>query len=140
MGSAYYIISLLKVLMGTPFFPFVFFIISTVITFMSGNGLISAAVIIPILGGDASAIAAIIEGSIAGELLSPYSPTAIMVCSIFKINTVKHSASIFPYVGTAVLASALLGFMLSGLDLPVWILYLVIFLFFLLVMFKKPIK
>lgn len=147
MGSAYYIISLFKVKIGTPFFPFVCFIISTVTTFMSGNGLISSATIIPILlpiagqiGGDANAVAAIIEGCIAGELLSPYSPTAIMVSSIFKINTVKHSSSMFPYIGTAVIASALLGFMLSGTNLPVWVAYIAILLFFFLVMFKKPLK
>lgn len=150
MGSAYYIISLFKVKIGTPFFPFVCFVISTATTFMSGNGLISSATIIPILlpiagqiGGDlssANAVAAIIEGCIAGELLSPYSPTAIMVCSIFKINTVKHASSMLPYIGATVIASALIGFMLSGTNLPVWVIYIIIFLFFLLVMFKKPVK
>jgi len=147
MGSAYYIISLFKVKAGTPFFPLVCFIISTLTTFMSGNGLIGFSIMIPILlpvagqmGADAVAVAAIIEGCIAGELLSPYSPTAIMVCSIFKINTVKHSSSMFPYIGSSIVISSLVGFMLFGRGLPIWGIYSIIFLVFLAIMFKKPKK
>ena len=150
MGSAYYIISLFKVKIGTPFFPFVCFIISTATAFMCGNSLITSALIIPILlpiagqiGGDAStanAIAAILEGCIAGELLSPYSPTAIMVSSVFKINPVKHASSMFPYIGLVIVASSFIGFMLSGTNFPIWLSYIAIVLFLLLTMFKRPVK
>jgi Na+/H+ antiporter NhaC len=150
MGSAYYIISLFKVKIGTPFFPFVCFIISTATAFMSGNSLIMSALIVPILlpiagqiGGDistANAIAAILEGCIAGELLSPYSPTAIMVSSVFKINPVKHASSMFPYIGLVIVASSFIGFMLSGTNFPIWLSYIAIGLFILLTMFKKTVK
>ena len=150
LGSAYYIISLFTVKIGTPYFPFICFIISTATAFMSGNSLISATVITPILlpiaaqiGGDnsvASAIAAVLEGCIAGELLSPYSPTAIIVSSIYQINPVKHSATLFPYIGIAVIASSLLGFLLSGTNTPAWLSYIALFIFFSLVMFKKTTK
>ncbi len=150
MGSAYYIISLFKVKIGTPFFPFVCFIISITTTFMSGNSFTTSALIIPILlpiagqiGGDvstANAMAAILEGCIAGELLCPYSPTAIMVSSMFKLNPVRHAGSAFPYIGLIIVASSFIGFMLSGTNFPTWASYIAIAVFLLLIMFKKPVK
>jgi tetracycline resistance efflux pump len=149
LGTVYYVISLFKVSIGSSIFPLAAFVISVITTIFMGNSLVTFSFLIPLLlpiagqlGGAAGLMmtaAGILEGGIAGEMLTPFSPTSIIISSIYKISPVKHVIAQAPYTSMALACTAILGFLMAGTDMPIWVSYCAILAFGLIVMFKKPI-
>ena len=149
LGTIYYIISLFKIKIGSSIFPLAAFIMSVLTTLLMGNSFITFIFLIPLLlpiagqiGSNAGlmmTIAGILEGGIAGEMLSPFSPTSIIISSSYRISPVKHIIAQLPYVLLGLVSAAILGFLMAGTDISLWLSYCAILTFGLIVMFKKPI-
>ncbi|MCX6112952.1 MAG: hypothetical protein NTY22_06720, partial [Proteobacteria bacterium] len=149
LGTVYYIISLFKIKIGSSIFPVAVFIMSVFTTLLMGNSFITftflTPLLLPIAGqlagntGLMMTIAGILEGGIAGEMLSPFSPTSVITSSIYKISSVRHIITQLPYVILALISATILGFLMVGSDISPWISYGAVLIFGLVVMFKKPI-
>jgi tetracycline resistance efflux pump len=150
LGTVYYVISLFEVSIGSSIFPLAAFIISLMTTIFMGNSLVTFSFLAPLLlpvaghlGGSTElmmTVAGILEGGIAGEMLTPFSPTSIITSSIYKISPVKHLMAHLPYTAMALFCAAILGFLMAGTDIPNWVSYCSILAFGLVVMLKKPLS
>ena len=83
-------------------------------------------------------IAGILEGGLAGEMISPFSPSSIITSSIYKISTARHIITQLPYVSMCLACAGILGFLMCATDIPIWISYCAILAFGLIVMIKRP--
>jgi tetracycline resistance efflux pump len=147
LGTGYYVLSLFNSRIDAMFFPVMAFLISSIISVCFGGGIASTAIILPVLlplakelsGTDGIMIttAAIIEGGIVGELLSPYSVSAIMVSSILRLSPVRHIENQSPYVLIPFATAFVSGFTLIGTRLPFYVSYLLILTLNFIIIFKK---
>ncbi|MEI6079362.1 MAG: Na+/H+ antiporter NhaC family protein [bacterium] len=148
LGTVYYIISLFKVKIGSTIFPLTAFIMSVLTTLIMGNSFVTFTLLTPLLlpiagqlGGITEltmTIAGILEGGLAGEMISPFSPSSIITSSIYKISTARHIITQLPYVSMCLACAGILGFLMCATDIPIWISYCAILAFGLIVMIKRP--
>lgn len=134
-GTSHYIISLFNTKIDPIFFPLICFFISLLNTISFGNSLYVIfclpAILTPIseqlgLNNSISIISIIIEGAIAGELLCPYSPSSIIVSSIYQNNPVLNIIKQFKPLSLAIIFSSITGFLLINTNIPFWTYYFVV--------------
>lgn len=145
VGSIHYVISLFNAKIDPLFFPLICFFISLISTFFYGNSLYVIlylpAILAPIsenilgINNGLTVISFIIEGAIAGELLCPYSPSSIIISSIYQNNPIDNITRQIKPLILVILFSSLTGFLLINTKLPFWVYYLalssLLFIFFL---------
>jgi len=146
IGTPHCLMSLFKTDTET-MLPLASFLITSLIGIFMGSSIVTISVLSPLLipiAGQTGSIsdiimtmAAIIEGGMVGELVSPYSPTSIMVSSVFRLNTSRHVAYQISYVGIAFILAAFIGFLLAATNVPLWLNYIVICLVSFALMFRK---
>jgi Na+/H+ antiporter NhaC len=149
LNSHYYIISLFKFAITKELFFLIVFLISSLISIFLSSYISSIIILTPLIVPIASqinlensivmTIAAILEGAIIGELVSPFSNTSIVLSSVKKLNPTKHIKNQLKYVAMVFLFSLIPGFLLIGVIDYFYINYLIITLlsFIFLFSFKK---
>lgn len=138
LNSHYYIVSLFKFAITKELFFFIVFVISSLISIFLSSYISSIVILTPLIIPIASqinadnstiiTIAAILEGALIGELVSPFSNTSIVLSSIKKLNPVKHVKNQLKYITMVVLLSSIPGFLLIGVFNYFYVNYLIIIL------------
>lgn len=147
LGTVYYVISLFKLNETTTLFPLFAFLISIITTLLMGNSIVTFLFITPILiplggllgglSGVIMALAGILEGGLAGEMLNPFSPTSIIVSNTYNVSPIKHVLSQAPFVLLALIYASTLGFFMTNNGIPIWISYISIFVLGIISMIKQ---
>lgn len=128
LGAIHFMISVFSVDVNSYEFYLMLFLSSLISSSLMGGFSITAPLLIssfiPLMSFSSpdipTAIICIMEGSIIGELICPYSPTSIISGAVYDIEPPKHVLKQLPYTALAALAAALIGFMVYGMGLP-WI-------------------
>ncbi|MEI6092597.1 MAG: Na+/H+ antiporter NhaC family protein [bacterium] len=147
LGTVYYIVSIFKLNGSNALFPLFAFLISTITTLLMGNSMVTFMFITPVLipvggllggfTGIIMAVAGILEGGLAGEMMSPFSPTSIIVSNTYKTSPIKHVLHQAPYILVGIIATSIFGFFMTTTGIPLWINYLSIFLISIIGIIKR---
>ncbi|WP_320054821.1 Na+/H+ antiporter NhaC family protein [uncultured Acetobacteroides sp.] len=128
LNTGGYIVSLLEPFITAPMIPSIVFVMALLISVATGFCWSSMAITMPIafgmamgLGGGGEMVyivsGAVIGGSIAGDLLIPYSDITILASSSMGVSPINHIKSHFRQVVTVVIVS-FIGFWALAMGVP----------------------
>ncbi len=142
LGTGYYITDLFKTILSVNFIPMFIFIVAGLITVASGFSWSSMALVMPIAVQMASSshsnviiyasISAVISGAIFGAQLVPYSDKSIMTAAACGITPIYHIQTQLPQI-LIVGVVAILGYFLLGLQLPLYLIFIIMTILILLI-------
>lgn len=160
MRTAYFIRDLLVGTVSPSMLPFITFIASALVAFSTGSSWSTMAIIYPTILPSAylvcldahmaepemlaifyNTVSCVLAGSVMGDHCSPISDTTILSSLATSCDHISHVKTQLPYALVVGGVAVIIGTLLTGIGVPVWICYLLGFalLYFILKMWGKVI-
>jgi Na+/H+ antiporter NhaC len=160
MKTAFYIRDLMVGNVSPGLLPFITFIASALVAFSTGSSWSTMAIVYPtilptaflicadaqmaepeMLGIFFNTVSCVLAGSVMGDHCSPISDTTILSSLATSCDHISHVKTQLPYALVVGVVAVVIGTLLTGIGVPVWICYLLGFsaLFIVLKMWGKEI-
>lgn len=130
LGTAYYLIAILKGRLQQEYLPLLVFFMSAAVSFATGTSWGTMGILLPTIGPLAFTIGgtttlilsvgAVLDGSIFGDHCSPLSDTTLFSSAASACDHVDHVRTQAPYALTVMMVAATGGYLLVAFGYSVW--------------------
>ncbi|MEM1009250.1 MAG: Na+/H+ antiporter NhaC family protein, partial [Myxococcota bacterium] len=137
LGTAHYLIALLKSQIKASWVPLLIFLLSSLVAFATGTSFGTMGILLPIaaplaysMGGMPTlvlSVGAVLDGSIFGDHCSPLSDTTLFSSTSSACDHVDHVKTQIPYAVTVMTGAASFGYLGVGYGLPLYLTWILCF-------------